>query len=364
MIPLLDLTRQYQTLKPELEKAALELLESCAYILGPAVAEFEANAAQVLQVKHAIGVANGTDALQVALMTMGIGPGDEVITTPFSFFATAEVISAVGATPVFVDIEAATYNLDPQLIEAAITENTRAIIPVHLFGHAAALPEINAIAKKHNLYVLEDAAQAWGAALNDVPCGGLGDMAAFSFYPTKNLGACGEGGLITTNNDDLAEKARTLRVHGQKGTYVHYEIGVNSRLQALQAVLLNVKLPHAKSWNDARRTHAAFYNEQFVGLPLALPVERPGAHHVYHQYTIASAQREKLIETLKAQGVGCAIYYPKCLHLQPVYENLGYAEGSLPVAETAAREVLSLPVFPELTEAERQSVAEAVKTAF
>ncbi len=354
MIPLLDLTRQYQTLKPELEKAALELLESCAYILGPAVAEFEANAAQVLQVKHAIGVANGTDALQVALMTMGIGPGDEVITTPFSFFATAEVISAVGATPVFVDIEAATYNLDPQLIEAAITENTRAIIPVHLFGHAAALPEINAIAKKHNLYVLEDAAQAWGAALNDVPCGGLGDMAAFSFYPTKNLGACGEGGLITTNNDDLAEKARTLRVHGQKGTYVHYEIGVNSRLQALQAVLLNVKLPHAKSWNDARRAHAAFYNEQFVGLPLALPVERPGAHHVYHQYTIASAQREKLIETLKTQGVGCAIYYPKCLHLQPVYENLGYAEGSLPVAETAAREVLSLPVFPELTEAERQ----------
>ena len=364
MVPFFDLTRQYQTLKPELEKAALELLESCAYILGPAVAEFENNAAKALQVKHAIGVANGTDALQVALMTMGIGSGDEVITTPFSFFATAETISAVGATPVFVDIEAQTYNLNPQLIEAAITDNTRAIIPVHLFGHAAALSEINAIAKKHNLYVLEDAAQAWGAALNDKPCGGLGDMAAFSFYPTKNLGACGEGGLITTNNDELAEKARMLRVHGQKGTYIHHEIGVNSRLQALQAVLLNVKLPHAQNWNDARRAHAAFYNEQFAALPLRLPLELPGAHHVYHQYTVAGAERDALLEFLKAREIGCAIYYPKCLHLQPVYENLGYAEGSLPVAETAARQVLALPVFPELTPAELQSVAEAVRAAF
>ena len=363
MIPLLDLTRQYHSLKPELEKAALELLESCHYILGPAVAEFEANAAQALQVRHAIGVANGTDALQIALMTMGIGPGDEVITTPFSFFATAEVISMLGAKPVFVDIDAVTYNLNPQLIEAAITDNTRAIIPVHLFGHAAAMDEINAIAKKHNLYVLEDAAQAWGAELNNVPCGSLGNMAAFSFYPTKNLGACGEGGLITTNNDDLAEKVRTLRVHGQKGTYIHYEIGVNSRLQALQAVLLNVKLPHAKSWNDARRAHAKFYNEQFADLDLVLPVETPGAHHVYHQYTIRSARRDDLIETLKQRGVGCAVYYPKCLHLQPVYESLGYAEGSLPIAEQAAREVLSLPVFPELTEAERQTVAESVRAA-
>lgn len=362
MIPLLDLTRQYQTLKPELEKAALELLESCHYILGPAVEEFETNAAQALQVKHAIGVANGTDALQIALMTMGVGPGDEVITTPFSFFATAEVISMLGARPVFVDIDAATYNLNPQLIEDAITENTRAIIPVHLFGHAAAMDEINAIAKKHNLYVLEDAAQAWGSRLNDVPCGGLGDMAAFSFYPTKNLGACGEGGLITTNNDDLADKARTLRVHGQKGTYIHYEIGVNSRLQALQAVLLNVKLPHAQSWNDTRRTHAAFYNEQFADLDLVLPVEAPEAHHVYHQYTICSATRDELIESLKAQGVGCAVYYPKCLHLQPVYESLGCGEGSLPVAEKAAREVLSIPVFPELTEEERQTVANVVRS--
>jgi dTDP-4-amino-4,6-dideoxygalactose transaminase len=363
MIPLLDLTRQYQALKPELEKAALELLESCHYILGPSVAEFEENAARLLQVKHAIGVANGTDALQIALMAMGIGPGDEVITTPFSFFATAEVISMVGARPVFIDIDSTPYNLNPQLIESAINENTRAIIPVHLFGHAAAMDEINAIAKQHNLYVLEDAAQAWGAQLNNVPCGGLGDMGAFSFYPTKNLGACGEGGLITTNNDDLADKARTLRVHGQKGTYIHHEIGVNSRLQALQAVLLNVKLPHAQSWNDARRTHAAFYNEQFADLDIVLPVEAPGAYHVYHQYTIRSTRRDEVIEALKAQGVGCAIYYPKCLHLQPVYENLGYSEGSLPVAEKASDEVLSLPIFPELTENERQAVADAVRIA-
>jgi dTDP-4-amino-4,6-dideoxygalactose transaminase len=364
MIPLLDLTRQYQTLKPELEKAALELLESCRYILGPAVDEFEANAARALQVKHAIGVANGTDALQIALMAMGIGPGDEVITTPFSFFATAEVISCVGATPVFVDIDEATYNLNPQLVEAAITPKTRAIIPVHLFGHAAAMDEINAVAKRHGLAVLEDAAQAWGAKLNGVPCGGLGDMAAFSFYPTKNLGACGEGGLITTNDDALAEKARLLRVHGQRGTYTHYAIGVNSRLQALQAVLLNVKLPHAQSWNDARRAHAAFFNEAFADLPIQLPVETPGAHHVFHQYTIRTQQRDELMAALKAREIGCAVYYPLCLHLQPVYENLGYKEGSLPVAEAASREVLSLPVFPELRRDELESVAQAVRAAF
>lgn len=364
MIPLLDLTRQYQILKPELEKAALELLESCRYILGPAVDAFEANAARALHVKHAIGVANGTDALLVALMAMGVGPGDEVITTPFSFFATAEVVSSVGAAPVFVDIDATTYNLDPNLIEAAITPRTKAIIPVHLFGHPAAMDEINAIAKKYNLLVLEDAAQAWGAALNDMSCGGLGDMAAFSFYPTKNLGACGEGGLITTNDDALAEKARTLRVHGQKGTYIHYEIGVNSRLQALQAVLLDVKLPHAQSWNNARRAHAAFYNDSFAELPLTLPVEVSGAHHVYHQYTVRSAERDALTKTLTERGVGWAVYYPRCLHLQPVYENLGYKEGSLPHAEAAAREVVSLPVFPELRPDELETVVAAVRSAF
>lgn len=365
MVPLLDLTRQYQSLKPALEAAALGLLESCHYILGPAVAEFEANAARALGVKHAIGVANGTDALQIALMALGVGPGDEVITTPFTFFATGEVVSLLGAVPVFVDIDPATYNIDPALIEAAITPRTKAIIPVHLFGHPAAMSEINAIAKKHGLAVLEDAAQAWGAQLEVdgvvKSCGALGDMAAFSFYPTKNLGACGEGGLITTDSDELAEKVRMLRVHGQRGTYTHYVIGVNSRLQALQAVLLDVKLPHAQAWNDARRAHAAFYNQQFADLPLTLPVEQPGARHVYHQYTLRLPERDKLTKVLTERGVGWAVYYPIPLHLQPVYKNLGYKSGSLPIVEAAAREVVSLPVFPELTEDERQIVADAVR---
>jgi dTDP-4-amino-4,6-dideoxygalactose transaminase len=361
MVPLLDLTRQYQSLKPELEAAALKLLESCRYILGPAVEEFEANAAQSLGVKHAIGVANGTDALQISLMALGVGPGDEVITTPFTFFATAEVVSAVGATPVFVDIDPATYNINPQAIEAAVTPRTKAIIPVHIFGHAAPMHEINAIAKKHGLAVLEDAAQAWGASLDGTFCGGLGDIASFSFYPTKNLGACGEGGLITTNNDELAEKVRLLRVHGQRGTYTHYEIGVNSRLQALQAVLLDVKLPHAQSWNDARRAHAAYYDAEFANLPVTTPVELPGARHIYHQYTLRAPNREKLTQALTDRGVGWAVYYPVPLHLQPVYEHLAYQAGSLPVVEQATREVVSLPVFPELTEAEREQVAQAVR---
>lgn len=371
MIPLLDLTRQYQALQPEIETAVLDLLGSCQYILGPAVADFEAAAAHALGVRCAVGVANGTDALQISLQTLGLQPGDEVITTPFSFFATAEVVSALGATPVFVDIEPDTFNINPDLIEVAITPRTRAIIPVHLFGHPAPMTEINAIARRHGLAVLEDAAQAWGAAMQveDSPrqCGALGNMASFSFYPTKNLGACGDAGLITTNDDGLAEKARLLRAHGQRGSYVHYETGCNSRLDALQAVILKVKLAHVTAWNDARRSHAARYNELLEGLPVVAPVERPGAHHIYHQYTIRVPQenlsRERVCESLTGAGVGWAVYYPICLHLQPVYENLGYREGSLPVAERAAREVLSLPIFPELRLDEIEAVAAAVCAA-
>ncbi|MDF2439293.1 MAG: hypothetical protein JWN98_277 [Abditibacteriota bacterium] len=371
MVPLLDLTRQYRDLKPQIDEAALSLLNSGQYILGPAVDEFELLAAQALGVKHAVGVANGTDALQICLQAMGVGPGDEVITTSFSFFATAEVVSRLGATPIFVDIERDSFNIDPQQIEAAITPRTKAIIPVHLFGHPAPMNEVLKIARKHGLKVLEDAAQAWGATMEidgqTKSCGAIGDMGSFSFYPTKNLGASGEGGLITTDDDELAAKVRSLRVHGQSRRYYHDEIGYNSRLHALQAAILTVKLPHADGWNDRRRAHAHFYNEQLHDLPLVLPSERPGTRHVFHQYTVRvpenALSRDHICATLTECGVSWAIFYPVCLHLQAVYENLGYQEGSLPVSEQAAREVLSLPVFPELRRDECETVVTALHQA-
>jgi len=365
MVPLLDLTRQYQELKPELDAAVLSLLASGQYVLGPAVEEFENTAAKSLGVQHAIGVANGTDALQLSLQALGVGDGDEVITAPFTFIATAEVVSQLGAKPVFCDISADTFNIDPAQIEAAITPQTKAIVPVHLFGHPAPMNEINEIARRHGLPVLTDAAQSWGAALEVdgkmQSCGAMGDIASFSFFPSKNLGACGEGGLVTTGDAELAEKVRMLRVHGQRRRYIHDEIGYNSRLHSLQAAILNVKLPHAKRWNDARRANAARYAEMLSDLPIELPVEREGAHHVYHQYTLRSSNREPICEALTKAEVGWAIYYPMCLHLQPVFENLGYREGQFPVAETAAREVLSLPIFPELRADELEEAAAAVR---
>ena len=367
MIPPLDPTRQYQSLKTELDAAVLELLASGQYILGPAVEKFENSAAHALGVQHAIGVANGTDALQVALQAFGIGPGDEVIVPPFTFIATSEVVSLLGATPVFCDIENDTFCMDASLLESKITSRTKAIIPVHLFGHPANMNAINAIARTHNLLVLEDAAQAWGAKLQVngewKNCGALGDIAGFSFYPTKNLGACGEGGLICTDDDMLAEKCNMLRTHGQRRRYIHDEIGINSRLHGMQAAILNVKLPHVESWNNLRRAHAARFNAAFADLDLKTPVERPDAHHVYHQYTLRvdAERREKICESLTQDGIGWAVYYPVPLHMQPVYENLGYHAGDFPVAELAAKEVLSLPVFPELREDELESIITATR---
>lgn len=373
MVPLLDLTRQYQELQPQILAAVSDLLASGSYVLGPAVEEFESGAAQALGVKHAIGVANGTDALQIALQARGIGPGDEVIVPPFSFIATAEVVSRLGATPVFVDIQPDTFNIDPQAVAAAVTPRTRAIIPVHLFGHPADLPALQAIADRHDLFVLEDAAQAWGASMQvdgqRISCGALGNAGSFSFFPSKNLGACGEGGLVTTQDDALAASAKSLRVHGQSRRYIHDEIGYNSRLHALQAAILSVKLPHADAWNDARRRNAATYQAALCDLPLGLPVERAGCRHVYHQYTLrvperngqGGLSRERVTQALTEAGIGWAIYYPVPLHLQPVYEDLGYREGSLPVVEQAAREVLSLPIFPELREDEIERTIQAVR---
>jgi dTDP-4-amino-4,6-dideoxygalactose transaminase len=366
MVPLFDLTRQYQSLKTELDATVLELLASGQYVMGPAVDDFEAMAARELGVKHAVGVANGTDALQIALRALGLKPGDEVITSPFSFYSAAEVVAELGGTPVFVDIEPDTFNIDPTLIEAAITSRTRAIIPVHIFGHPAAMEAINAIAKKHGLGVIEDSAQAWGAAQDGVMCGNLADASTFSFFPSKNLGACGEGGLISTNDDEIARISRTLRIHGQSRRYFYDEIGYNSRLHAMQAAILQVKMPHAQGWNDNRRRHAAQYASMLEGTPYMVPVERPGARHIYHQYTLRlpeSLDRDAICAHLTEKGIGWAIYYPLPLHLQPVFGSLGYREGQLPVSEAASKQVLSLPVFPELTSSEVEEVGAALRAA-
>jgi dTDP-4-amino-4,6-dideoxygalactose transaminase len=371
MIPLLDLKRQFVALQQPLEKAALDVLSSGQYVLGPAVDAFESACAQALGTRHAVGVANGTDALLLSLRALGIECGDEVITTPFTFIATAEVLSMIGAKPVFVDIERDTFNLDPQAVEAAITERTRAIIPVHIFGHPAPMNELRVLAQKHNLFLLEDAAQAWGASMDldgaSTRCGALGDIASFSFFPTKNLGACGEGGLVSTDDDNFAERVRMLRVHGQRRRYIHDEIGYNSRLHAMQAALLHVKLAHADNWNDARRAHATHYNALVENLPLQTPTERDGCRHVYHQYTLRfdekTDSRQTVCVALTQAEISWAIYYPVPLHLQPVYESLGYKEGEFPEAEKAAREVLSLPIFPELREDEVEKVATTIRAA-
>ena len=362
-VPLFDLTRQYAALRAEIEPVVCELLASGNYVLGPAVEEFEAQSARDLKVSHAIGVANGTDALLIALRAIGLKAGDEVISTPFTFYSAAEVVAELGAKPVFVDIEADTFNIDPTKIEAAITPRTKAIIPVHLFGQPANMTEIMAIARRHNLRVIEDCAQSWGATWQGQPTGTWGDAGTFSFFPTKNLGSCGEGGLICSDNSALAEKARQLRVHGQSQRYIYDELGYNSRLHALQAAILSVKLRHVDAWNDARRAHAAHYAELLRGTPYVVPVEIAGAHHVYHQYTLrlpAPLDRAAVSQKLTERGIGHAIYYPVSLHLQPVFADLGYQPGDLPISERVTEEVLSLPIFPELRAEEVEQVGAAL----
>ena len=363
--PFLDLKSQFATIRDEVLTAVSGVLESQQFILGPQVKEFEGEIAAKLGAKFAIGCASGTDALILALMAAGIGPGDAVITTPFSFVATAGAIAQVGARPVFVDIEAASFNIDPTKIEAAITPKTRAIVPVHLFGLPADLSPILGIARRRKQLVIEDAAQAIGAGYNGKFAGTMGDFGCFSFFPSKNLGAAGDGGLITTNDATMAERLRMIRVHGSKSKYLHEIQGINSRLDALQAAILRVKLRHLDGWAEGRAKRAERYQKLFDEKGLARFVRCPAVpspefHHVYNQFTIRAERRDELKDSLLKNGIPCEIYYPLCLHLQKAFSGLGYRSGQMPIAEKASEEVLSLPVFPELTDEQQDAVVEGI----
>jgi dTDP-4-amino-4,6-dideoxygalactose transaminase len=374
-VPMLDLKRQYHPLHQELLDAVGHVLETQQFILGEPAAEFERAAAGQLGVAQAVGCSSGTDALWLALAAAGIGPGMAVITTPFSFFASTSAIFRAGATAVLADIDHTTFNLDPAAVETALDGEgggaVRAILPVHLYGQCADWDAFSRLGRERGLKLIEDAAQAWGAEWRGVKAGGLGDAAAFSFYPTKNLSAAGDAGLVTTNSEELAERARMLRQHGMRRRYYHDEIGWNTRLDGFQAAILSVKLKYIEGWNHARRVAAERYHALFAAAGLAeagsypsrgvvLPHEVAGSRHVWHQYVIRTARRDALREFLAARKIGSEIYYPVPLHLQEALKCLGYAEGSFPEAERAAREVLALPIFPELREDEQQTVVAAI----
>ncbi len=390
-IPLIDLKAQYKSIAEDLDSVTKEVLSSAGYIMGKNVTGFEKEFAEYIGTKHAISVGNGTDALVIALKSLGIGHGDEVITTPFTFFATAESISAVGATPVFVDVEKETFNIDPTKIEEKINKKTKAIIPVHIFGQSAKMDEINQIAKKYNLKVIEDACQAVGAKYKERNIGTLSDVACFSFFPTKNLGCAGDGGMIVTSNDDIATVARALRTHGsgengQKAynllnniteevktvdnaddtvynplKYYNYLIGFNTRLDAIQGAILKVKLPHLDKWNEKRRQIAKIYDEKLKDTDLIIPVIKDENETVYHMYILQSENREAMLNKLKEKGVATGVYYPVPLHLQKVYKELGYKEGDMPVAEYLSHRTFAIPVYPELTEEQINYIVESVK---
>lgn len=390
-IPLIDLKAQYESLAEELKEATLGILTSANYIMGKTVIDFEKAFAEYVGVKHAISVGNGTDGLVIALKAMGIGEGDEVITTPFTFFATAEAISAVGGTPVFVDVYKDTFNIDVTKIEEKITSKTKAIMPVHIFGQCAEMDEINEIAKKHNLLVIEDACQAIGGKYKGRNVGSLGDVAVFSFFPTKNLGCAGDGGMIVTDNDDIAIIAKALKAHGsgengqkaynllnnieeevQKAEgandtvynplkYYNYLIGYNSRLDAIQAAILNVKIKEIDNWNAKRREIAAVYNEALQNSELVTPVTRDYVEPVYHMYVLQSENREEVLEKLKEAGVATGVYYPVPLHIQKCYKNLGYKEGDMPVSEYLSHRTFAIPVYPELTKEQVDYIISKIK---
>lgn len=365
MIPILDLRAQYASIKDELDDAVLRVLAGGQYILGPNVEAFEHEIAAAIGVPHAVGLNSGTDALHLALRALDIGPGDDVITTAFSFVATTEAIGIVGARPVFADIDPRTYAIDPAAIRAAITPRTKAIVPVHLYGTPAPMDEIEAIAARYGLAVIEDCAQAIGARCGARAVGAIGTMGAFSFFPSKNLGACGDAGLVTTASDALAKRLRALRAHGSATKYQSDELGVNSRLDEVQAAILRVKLRHLHAWNSARRRIAARYGELLAGIPeIVLPAEPPAATCVYHQYTIRVRERERVQRALADAGVQTMVYYPVALHRQRAYTASWGTHRALPHSEAAVDEVLSLPIYPELEDAHVDTVAAGLRGAF
>ena len=392
-IPLVDLKAQYKLVEEKAGKAVMEVLSSANYIMGKEVLEFEREFAEYIGVKHAISVGNGTDALVLALMAAGVGKGDEVITTPFTFFSTAESISAVGAIPVFVDVEKETYNINPLKIEEKITKKTKAIMPVHIFGQAAKMDEIMAIAKKHNLKVIEDAAQAVGSEYKGKKSGSIGDAGCFSFFPTKNLGCAGDGGIITTSDDNIATIAKALRTHGsgengQKAynllnniseeikiseghddtvynplKYYNYLIGFNTRLDAVQAAILRVKLPKINEWNEKRRENAKEYDEKLKDTDLTLPISIPESKSVYNMYVIQAENRDEVINKLKDKGISTGVYYPVPIHLQKAYTELEYKEGDMPVAEYLSHRTFAIPIFPELSSEQKEYIIENLRAS-
>lgn len=363
-IPPFDATTQYQTIAAEVEKNICAVMAGGRYIMGPQVKEFEVQFASYLGCQQVISCNSGTDALHLALRALHIGSGDEVITTPFTFIATTEAIGIVGATAVFVDVDPNTYNIDPALIEAKITERTKAILPVHLYGQACNMTAIMEIARKYNLKVIEDCAQATGASWEGKKVGTIGDVGCFSFFPTKNLGCFGDGGAIATNDPDVAERVEYLRRHGGKVKYQHEELGLNSRLDTLQATILLIKLPHLDEWNAARSAIADYYLQQLTE-NIVLPTVVPGGEPVWNQFTIRvlDGQRDRVQQSLKEKGVGAMVYYPIPLHLQQVHANLNYPPGSLPISEQLSHEVLSLPMFPELAASAQKVVTESLNQA-
>jgi len=363
-VPLLDLAAQYAPIRDAVVDAITRIVDTQQFILGREVADFEAEVAAYLGARHAVGVSSGTDALLVAMMALDIGAGDEVIVPTYSFFATAGCVSRTGARPVFVDIDPVSYNLDLDQVRAALTPKTKAIVPVHLYGQAAEMDELLALACDAGVAVIEDAAQAIGATYRGKKLGTLGRLGCFSFYPSKNLGAAGDAGLVTVEDDDLAARVRLLRVHGAQRTYHHEEIGGNFRMAAIQAAVLRIKLRHLDAWTEGRRRNAERYRALFPALapdaPVSLPVELPDRRHIYNQFVIRAERRDALKAWLQSHDVGCEVYYPVPFHLQPCFANLGGQAGQFPEAERASRETLALPIYGELTEAQQRHVVESV----
>ena len=360
-IPLVDLQAQYAMIREEVDAAIRRVVEGAQFIMGPDVAAFEEEFAAWCGLPFCAGISSGTAALELTLRVLGVGPGDEVVTVAHTFIATAEAISTIGATPVFVDIDARTYNMNPDAFEAAITTRTRAVMPVHLYGQPANMERIHAIASRHGIVVVEDAAQAHGARWQGRPVGDWGDAACFSFYPGKNLGAYGDAGAVVTRDAGLAGQIRSLRNHGRRSKYLHDQVGYGHRIDTLQAAILRAKLPHLSEWTEARRRLASRYDELFTNSGLVLPYVAPAAEPVWHLYVVRTTARDALLKDLEGRGIGAGVHYPVPLHLQPAYAALGYERGSLPVTEAVADTCLSLPLYPEMSDAQQDQVVEAVR---